>query len=224
MRKEVTNVLKNVKINKMRVTNDGSVVVNLPDQGSNDEAKRVLATKNLDTKIATTLQPKIMVHNVSDDEVEDELVSFILAKNDFLSGLDENDVKVVGKRKANYGNNYILKCTPRARKAIHDHGDAIYTTYGRHRISDRYHVRICNYCQHYGHFEDKCDKKKKKEAPTCGKCAGAHETNDCNANFKKCCHCTKNKLDNKEHYAYQTICPTYKLNEKRLMENTDHGY
>ena len=156
MKEVVKQVLKDVKIDRMKITEKGSIVLNLPDRETSTLAKRVLDSDvhKLETREPTKLWPKIMVTNVSLDEHKDEVAEFILAKNDFLNGFPAKDLEFAAiKMTRHRTQNVILKCSPAVRKVIRDNGDYIYMTYGRHRVFDRYHVIICNWCQEHGHIE-----------------------------------------------------------------------
>ena len=78
----VKNYLKDVKIDKMRTTKKGSIVLNLPDPAMMEIAKKCLNDKvdehKLETVEAKKFDPKIIVTHVSIDEDKEEVVDSIL--------------------------------------------------------------------------------------------------------------------------------------------------
>ena len=82
---------------------------------------------------------------------------------------------------------------------------------GRIHAAERYtpqcQIKQCYRCQGYGHKATVCTK-----AAKCGKCAGEHETRECNTENPKprCIHC------NGEHPAWHTQCPHRQNEQKRL--------
>ena len=238
MCKVVKSALKDVKIDKMRITPQNSVVLNLPDTASIDKAKNALQSYTAVTANNTKkVNPKIMVPYVTQLEISDptsdsekaEFVNDILNKNDCLADCTSADIMVVNSRKAKQGSylHIILKCSPKARKAINQNYDMIYTTYGHHQIYDHYHVKICNHCQGYDHIEQDCKSKKEGRPRICGKCAENHDTKECNHQPQsfKCHQCTKRKLNNnRNHTVFDMECQAYKEQVRRLAQNTEHGF
>ena len=228
--------LKGIRIDKIKTTKAKSVVINLPDPTTCQQAKNALGACN-ETRMTTShtkkVFPKIMVTNVSMDEAcetaEDrlEFANIILQKNSCLNECSPEDITVVAtKEKTRYRykvQNVIIKCSPKARRAIRANEDIIYTTYGRHRVFDHYHVLICNFCQGYGHIESDCKKKDEGSHRTCGKCMGKHDTKDCVSTHVKCSQCHKRGYTEVDHFVFHRGCPCYKEMENRLASNTDHG-
>ena len=59
----------------------------------------------------------------------------------------------------------------------------------------------CLHCQRFGHERRDC----KSDLPNCGRCAGAHETNDCTTNLPfKCVNC------NYQHPSYDRECSKFR--------------
>ena len=237
IQKVLKTTLKNIKIDKMRTTHNGSVVLNLPDPTTSQQAKNALdacGDDDLETKNAQKMYPKIMVphvaledlHDSKSDEDKDDLAKCILRKNDCLSECNTDDIKIVTAKKSKSGNtqHVIIKCSPKARKAIYDHGDMIYTMYGRHQVYNHYHVMICHYCQGYDHYEVSCRVKENKERPRCGKCAGGHATDKCDSQVIKCHQCSIRKYTKTDHYVYKRDCPSYMEQVRRQAVNTEHGF
>ena len=84
-----------------------------------------------------------------------------------------------------------LKCSPCIRKVIRDNADQLYLESQAYSVHDTYRIIICHYCQKYGHIAKKCPDKNENKPSTCGKCAGIHETQNCNGTEKKCVNCVR---------------------------------
>ena len=238
MCKVVKSTLKNIKIDKMKITHQKSVILNLPDTESINKAKSALQHSN-DVTETRKIQPKIKIPYVPVMELgnprseadKTDFVENIRCKNDCLKDISAEELTVINAKKAKRGEYYhvILKCSPRVRKAICLNDDWIYTTYGHHQIYDHYYVKICNFCQEFNHIEEDCKKKIDRAQPICGKCAENHESNQCpNEGHRqklKCHNCVKRKLYNDfNHVVYDRKCPAYAEQVRRLMENTEHGF
>ena len=87
--------------------------------------------------------------------------------------IPETEVRKVGYMKPKImlcnANTYhlVFKCEPEVRKAIHENRDEIKFAFAVYHVRDRYHVRICTYCQRFGHIERNCIHK--NHEPFCGK-------------------------------------------------------
>ena len=113
---------------------------------------------------------------------------------------------------------YIIKCSPKIRKAIYDHGDKIYTKYENCAIYDSYQPYQCYKCQEFGHSATNCSNKQ-----ICPNCGGNHTSKDCTESTVKCVNCVKKKVDS-NHRAFDRKCTVYIEEAERIKNNTDHGF
>ena len=238
MYKIVKSNLKDVKIDKMKFTRNKSVVLNLPDSVSIDKAKNALQdndkvtannTKKAHPKIMIPYVPLMELGDPASEDDKTEFVYSILNKNSKLNAFTTDDIKIINIRKAKLDKyrHVILKCSPKIRYAINQNNDEIYTTYGHYKVHDNYYVKICKFCQGYGHIEDECKKKGNGDRPICGKCAGNHKTDTCNCDRKdfKCSQCTRRNLNNdRNHAVFDYKCQAHKEQVRRIAENTEHGF
>ena len=238
MCKVVKSKLKDVKIDKMRFTPNKSVILNLPDSESIEKAKNALQdndkvtannTKKAHPKIMIPYVPLMELGDPASEEDKTEFVHSILIKNANLNGYSLDDIKIINIRKAKQDKyrHVILRCSPKIRNAIYQNYNKIYTTYGHYEVHDNYYVRICNFCQGYGHIEKDCKKNIDGKPPTCGKCAGEHRTNTCNCDKRdfRCSQCIRRNLSNdRNHAVFDHKCQAHKEQVRRLAENTEHGY
>ena len=215
-----------------------------------DDADNIETT----TKIGNTYAPKIMLTYVSltnedddddnnddNDENDDDdnskdrfkvrIIEGLKRKNECLKNeiQNEDDLRVIQVRETSKNKkqkHVTLKCSPRITKVIRDNADQLYLESQVYSVYDSYHVVICHYCQKYGHIANKCSEKKNaSKPPTCGKCAGTHETRNCSATEKKCVNCVRRGIStNIDHGTYDRNCPAYETEKMRVQNSTDHGY
>jgi hypothetical protein len=79
------------------------------------------------------------------------------------------------------------------------------------RFTPQFQVMQCFNCYEYGHRAANCKRK-----PRCGKCAGKHNTKECDSTTVQCVHC-KNT-----HEAWRHECPAWIAEKHRLEELRDH--
>ena len=92
------------------------------------------------------------------------------------------------------------------RNAIGLRGDKITLGLQSCKVYDRYHVKRCNKCQHFGHYMNECPTP---DATICGKCGSHdHSTKDCTSNETECINCARNgHTSNKDHPTSSRLCP-----------------
>ena len=142
--------------------------------------------------------------------------------------IPETEVRKVGYIKPKImlcnANTYhlVFKCEPEVRKAIHENRDEIKFAFAVYHVRDRYHVRICTYCQRFGHIERNCIHK--NHEPFCGKCSENHATKDCQADFEKCIICVRKKKTHTSHRVGSRCCESLQEEQREAASKTDHGY
>ena len=87
-------------------------------------------------------------------------------------------------------------------------------------VFDDFHVRRCNRCQGFHHYQRDC----REENPVvCGKCAGAHDGLNCTADTLKCYNCSKLNYPETAHATSDYKCRAYVEAQKKL-ESTINYY
>ena len=113
-----------------------------------------------------------------------------------------------------------MKCSPKIRKAIYDHGDRLYTMYENCYIYDTYQPYQCYKCQEFGHSAPNCQKNQ-----VCPKCGENHKYKDCRSTEMKCKNCETRKITNTNHKIFNVnACTVYKEEIAKIKNNTDHGF
>ena len=90
-------------------------------------------------------------------------------------------------------------------------------------IYDHFHVKRCNRCQGYHHYqENKSTKVKCTKDPVCADCAGPHETDACQRDQSdplKCVHCAANDYPETNHKTSDPKCKSYVNAQKKLEQS-----
>lgn len=98
----------------------------------------------------------------------------------------------------------------------------------RCRVKDDFNLRRCWNCQGYGHSANKCIRE-----TVCGKCAGNHETRDCdNLEKKVCTNCVLSNTYSRNSKKRETdhtvsdihVCETYRIQWERMFAKTNYPF
>ena len=198
-----------------------------------DEQRESLKTQistalpTLPLKAVDNLRSTIVVAGFNGNYSEDNIIGTLVEHNDFIHSYIDLKSNVAGKSPLDnhltlvtvkpLKNNpelfqVILKVSSNLRKLILKNGDKLRVGMKRCPVYDRFFVKRCFGCQHYGHFHDQCPTK---NIFCCGKCTGEHETQHCDAPIAdhKCINCIRaGKSEGIYHPATSLNCPIY-INE-----------
>ena len=108
----------------------------------------------------------------------------------------------------------IVRVSNDIRTAIQNAGDKLHIGLSVCKIFDHFHIKRCNRCQGYNHFQDKCERE-----PKCGKCAGDHDTEGCTSVQVKCINCTINEHTDTNHESSAPNCKSYIAAQKKLEQS-----
>ena len=230
---EVADLLADFTILDTKFPPNGNMIMNFKDKDSRDRAAQEIDGKIPDTQVKKIgyLKPKIMMCNVHLDEEDidisdkDDIVQKLIGRNDFLKNMSDINSKIeflFSRPSAANTHHLVFKCDPEVRKAIHDHNDEIKLAFAVYNVRDRYHVRICSYCQRFGHLEKDCNHK--NHDPFCAKCGENHATKDCQAGYEKCINCVKRKKCHTNHKVGSKGCESLQEEHNEIASKTDHGY
>ena len=101
--------------------------------------------------------------------------------------------------------------SPTLREGIKHFKNKVTLGFTNCKVYDRYHVKRCNNCQHFGHYARECPTP---EEHVCGKCGEAHITNDCDSENVKCVNCLRNSSEHCDHAAFDFRCPALKKQQE----------
>ena len=221
------SIMENITtpVEAVETTKDGHLAIRFANK-RNLETVKMKLKEDTDNEISVTekgkLKPKIKITNVSKDD--ENVIDSIKTKNDWIAKLIEDDedleIKKEEQAKDKKKKHYIIKCSPKIRKAIYQHGDKIHTRYECCNIYDSYQPYQCYKCQGFGHSATNCSNDQ-----VCPKCGENHSQDRCNNQQLNCANCEKRGLQLKNHKTYdRKNCTVYMEEIARIKNNTDHGY
>ena len=219
-------ILGNIKtpVEAVNETKDGHLAVRFTSKRNLEVAKQELERENKEAITVSEkgkMKPKIKIVNVSKDD--DDVIGSIKMKNEWIADLIVDDEDLIIKKTEQARNkkkmHYIIKCSPKIRKAIFDHGDKLYTKYENCNIYDSYQPFQCYKCQEFGHSAEKCNNNQ-----VCPYCGDNHNYNDCPKTHMKCVNCEKKNLDSDHKSFDRQYCTLYIEEMGKIKDNTDHGF
>ena len=212
-------------IDYTKSTYDGHVVVGFANKETLDRAKSNLESRKNELNISVLekrkLWPKIKVCNISTEEDDEEIISNILSRNNWLesvvSSADEFKFVTSVPARNSAEKHCIIKCSPKIRKLIMDKDDYLYTLLGRNKVYDSYRYYQCFRCQGFDHSSSTCSRTQ-----VCAICSQDHRMNECTSNERKCVNCDHYGRAS-DHKANDMNCPRIQEELARIKNRTDHG-
>ena len=198
----------------------GNTVVICENSAAKDRLAANLKESVKDRPILTPAQrlPTIRITGMEEDFPKETIFNEVKVKNQEKGiHIDENNFKVLFTRP--HAKNprlfqAIVRVSNEVRAAIDRAGDKLFVDLNYCPVFNHFHIRRCNNCQGYNHFQDTCTK-----SPRCGKCAGNHRTDSCDTNQVKCANCVDNKVENTGHKTSDSTCPSYISAQKKLEQS-----
>ena len=172
------------------------------------------------------LLPTISVSNIADNFAPEKLLEVILKSHPEIKTYIENGAvfNILNIRKQNKNSMYQanIRVSNNVRKFIENLGNRLYIGLTSCKVYDHFHVKRCNKCQKYGHYQAACT------SPVfhCGICSENHDTAACpkkdNANYSGLCiNCKHSKLSDidQNHRATSQSCTSYKHAQQKLRNS-----
>ena len=257
VKKVIGNKLKDTQVEFIRANPKSmKVVLGFKNSILRDASEQIITSSSAlnsfgyHAKCATKMLPKISLHNVLSEVLDDVdtssdtttvrsqekevIIDKILSKNPCIKTMkDEGHTLEVVYLNKNPKNNLLtigLKVSPAIRSAIIQNQQGnIYLGYSRYNFRDRFHFKHCYHCQMIGHISMDCPDKEKHAV--CMYCMNNHRSNSCPVKedaSKHCCvRCLASKHGNdaencKSHNAGDIKCPVTEREITRLKENTEY--
>lgn len=171
--------------------------------------------------------PTVSVANLPREFSPDELLdAIVMAQPTIQTLIDNGQIFSVLNVKSQRRNENLFQATVRMgndiRTLISNQRDKLYIGSCSYRVFDHFHVKRCNKCQKYNHYEKECQ----ADSHTCGLCAGNHSSSDCELSKKEkftpsCCNCKGSAFDKEKdsHSAFSTTCPSYIAAQEKLKKS-----
>ena len=203
---KVKNKLQKVPIRNIKVSKNGTGVINFPDKTSRDNGFSNLKddfTVQVNNRPHRTLLPKITISDIatSDYKTTDgaRLKSAISDKNPQIRQLIESgkvfEILFIKEdpRKLNMSI-AVAKVDKEIHAEIRRMKYQLYIDFCRCRVSDRFHVTQCYKCQKFGHTNRECAAN--ADHQVCRYCTENHDSKNCphkgNIQRYKCANCGLN--------------------------------
>ena len=226
MQSQLVDTLGNIQVIDTR-ENNKKIIMNFENEEIRNEAvQKINECNSIKVTPVKKYDPKIMLLDVYGCENQDNLLDTICERNSFLNG-KKDKMQLILRKPSRYNEgyfNYLLKCDPEIRKAIHMNDDKVCIGFGKYDVVDNYHITVCYHCQHRGHLAKNCPDKEKDKL--CPKCAGNHGIKECNvpADQRKCFSCSADNRDDVCHMANTRACPKFVAELNKIKARTDHGF
>ena len=227
--------LKNVKVSNTRISERGSLVVEVPSQSEHSIATENLKEafpNNFTVEAPKKIQPKLTITSLPDHFTVDNLIPRICEKDSRLedmvkSGEEFSVIKMWSNKDRNgdvRSKKFAVKCSPKIREYVMNYNNGyLYLSLCRSKVYDRFFVTQCYHCQSFNHIASKCPNI--NDSPVCCKCAGDHNTKDCNSNREKCNNCSKAKLKSSHNHKSNSYdCPIYAKEREFLIKRTNYDF
>ena len=171
-----------------------------------------------------------MVAGFSGNYTEDNIVNTLVDHNPFISSFlefksstVENHMSLLNVKPLKNDSSLsqvVLKVSKELRQLLLKKGDKLRVGMKRCPVYERFFVKRCFGCQHFGHFHAQCP------TPTifcCANCAGDHETHKCEpaVTEHKCVNCLRaGRTEGINHPASSLKCPIFENELKNLKNNS----
>jgi hypothetical protein len=218
-----------IPIKEMRNISQGSVVLECKSAESTDMVRQEVEVKlgnDYEVSVVGCRNPEIKVIGLwekpSEENNENCVVEKIRRQNDFIAAdatIEKIRIEEAKIRRGSF--NIILRVDPGTYNKVMEIGK-INVGWSRCRVVENIRVLRCFKCAEYGHKVQDC-----KNAEVCNKCAGPHNTKDCQSTVSKCINCERAKtrlgLTNisTDHPVWSNKCQVYEriLSKKKKTIN-----
>ena len=232
MKNLMETCLQDVKVNYARVSSQGKLVVNVPDEKTFQIANQKLRESfpnsfSIDAPRKTL--PKIMIFNIPITMSDSLFVSKVCEKDPKLHELMLGNetlevVKSLSPKNESDSNvkNVVIKCSPKiCEHIVNANNGQVYVGLTRYRAVDHLYIMQCYHCQGYNHMAKNCPDKSKDGI--CSKCAGVHDIKMCRSGISTCVYCIRSKTKgDKDHRATSPNCPCLLREKTFLRDRTDY--
>ena len=206
---------------------NGDLVLLCENPNDRDQLKASVALKDKDITMSTPppIRDSITIVGLQKDYSKDEILEMLVIQNGFIHTICdpadiEKHIEIHAirplKNNASIFQAFVSISTI-LRNAISFRGDKITLGLRSCKVYDRYHVKRCNKCQHFGHYMNECPTP---DAMICGKCGSHHHsTNDCTGNHTECINCVRNgHTSNTDHPTSSLLCPVLCKEQEKAKE------
>ena len=221
----------NISVSKSYQNKEGDTIVVCDDKDNRDKLKNLVSTSNEEITLNAPKEKRssITIVGLRQEYSKEELLQMLVLQNGFIKGFSSaNDIKdhieinsIRPLRNNSERFQAFVNVTKVFREGLNHFGNKVSIGLGTCKIYDRYYIKRCNNCQHFGHYMKECPTQ---NAHVCGNCTSNHYTNDCTSSETKCINCVRNGMEKTDHKANSYSCPSFTKNQeimkKKLGLNT----
>lgn len=217
-----------VGVENVRNISKGAVLIKCADTHSRNTIKsKVEEVLNDKYQIENGVKrnPRVIIVGVEEDIInleEENMKRALLEQNDLRNMA--NDIKIIAKfmTKNKKSGSIIIETEPTHFNTLLKM-DKINLGWRKCKLYEYFNVRRCFKCLAYGHKAAECT-----QDVSCSKCAGNHNSNECNTESVMCINCVraskkyKIKIDT-EHNAFDKNCTCYKRAIEQATNKTNYA-
>ena len=224
-------VKQKVDIENSYKNQSGKTVIVCKSSEQRDSLKSKISSviPNLSVKAVGNLNKTLVVAGFNGNYTEENIIDTLLDHNNYItnyiefkSSTAENHLSLLTVKPLKNDpslSQVILKVSSGLRELILKNGDKVRIGMKRCPVYERFFVKRCFGCQHFGHFHAQCPTK---NMFCCAKCAGEHETHKCEASSSahKCVNCKRaGRNEGINHTASSLYCPVFAKELEKLKKN-----
>lgn len=93
---ELAGILKDIPVVNTRFSSGGNIIMNFASETERENAARRINSgmDNIETKLTKKMWPKIMICNASKEESKDDILGYLLSKNNYLKNIEDVDKNI----------------------------------------------------------------------------------------------------------------------------------
>jgi hypothetical protein len=228
---------KKICVNFVKYVGKGGLVLNCVTENDSNDLIKCLSqnTSHFSSKIPTKRWPKLKIMNVNEDDVDEVLISKNVEIKDYFetnkSEKIEDNIKVRFKfrRQEKTGSNtWVLELKPKIFNLIKNKR-RVFIGWHPCRTEEYLYIKRCYHRQRFGHISNEC--RERDNNPSCGVCAGNHNTNICSRlgqNVSIVKNNRENKLNpnrkqfNTRHTVFNKECECLQKVHQMLIQSTNY--
>ena len=220
----------NIPVDRSVMKKEGDTVMVFKTKNDRDKLKGLLENSNqqIETTAPSEKRPSIAIVGLKRQYEKDEIVKMLELQNGFIkrfastNNLDDHiEVFAIRPLKNNAESfQAFANVSTTLREGLNIYKNRVTIGLVSCKVYDRFHVKRCNNCQHFGHYMKDCPSP---ETTVCGKCSGNHNTRDCESDIIKCINCVREKRENDNHHTFHHTCPSLCAQQDALKKKMN-GY
>jgi hypothetical protein len=174
-------------------------------------------------------RPSITIVGLKSEYGKEEIIEMLALQNEFIKGFpaihdnihEHIEIFAVRPLKNNQTcYQAFANVSTTLREGLNIYKNKVTIGLATCKIYDRYHIKRCNICQHFGHYMSDCPTP---EEPACGKCGANHNTNECSSETPNCVNCVRDNATDCGHHVFSHKCPSLKRQQEEKKKRMNSG-